>query len=161
MTPAAVAGDPAGTRPARFLTTLARPPDSSNGAVAASTHPPPVSSSGGPPGQLQRPPTNPTIVLVHGFGCTGLEWYDTVAPALIGHGLTVFSYDRILFAEPSDSPAAAARTADRLAAELRALLAARGLEPPFLVVGHSCVLAASVAFFTACGQNRAVWSQCH
>jgi pimeloyl-ACP methyl ester carboxylesterase len=118
LTPAAVPGDPPESRPGRFLTTVARPSlDDASGAA---------------------PAPRATVVLVHGFGCTSMEWADAVGPLLAEQpGLVVFSYDRIVFAEPGDAPAASRRTGDRLAAELRALLEARGLQPPFVLVGHS------------------------
>lgn len=101
-----------GQNAASYLTTLSRPKQTSD--------------------------TKETVVLIHGFGCTGLEWADSVVPGLLERQVQVFSYDRILFAEPAPGKKKLPRrTAPVLAAELRALLKARGLEPPFILVGHS------------------------
>eukprot|EP00928_Gymnodinium_smaydae_P098134 TRINITY_DN9050_c0_g2_i1.p1 TRINITY_DN9050_c0_g2~~TRINITY_DN9050_c0_g2_i1.p1 ORF type:complete len:349 (+),score=26.66 TRINITY_DN9050_c0_g2_i1:54-1100(+) len=89
----------------------------------------PVSSS--PPGR-----TRPTLVLIHGFGCNSLEW-SSVRRCLVDKGLSadVFAYDRILFVDGDalQTP----RSATQLVEELSALLANRGITPPFVLVGHS------------------------
>ena len=73
-----------------------------------------------------------TVVFENGLA-TALEQWEGVAAAIAGRARTV-RYDRRR-AEPSgDVPV---RTAAELAAELRRLLTALGVRPPFVLVGHS------------------------
>lgn len=76
---------------------------------------------------------SPVVVLEAGSGETSIGW-QAVADALAEH-TTVVSYDRAGYAwsTPSDEP----RTGDAVVADLRAALAASGLEGPYVLVGHS------------------------
>lgn len=73
-----------------------------------------------------------TAVMIHGFGCMSMEW-EQVIRKLEGE-VSIFNYDRILFAEYDQLPS---RDATVIVQELKTLLKARGVEPPYLLVGHS------------------------
>jgi pimeloyl-ACP methyl ester carboxylesterase len=86
-----------------------------------------------------------TAVLVHGFGCTSLE-FAALRQELQRQlpQLGVLSYDRILFVQQhqhhqqQQSTSKMSRTATALAEELHCLLQNRSdLQPPFLLIGHS------------------------
>lgn len=81
-----------------------------------------------------KPGTNsdsPTVVLIHGFGCSSFEWEDII-PSL--NEYTVFSYDRVVGVSGTlDQP----RSCEILTSELKHLLLESGLNPPFILVGHS------------------------
>jgi pimeloyl-ACP methyl ester carboxylesterase len=82
--------------------------------------------------------TKATAVLVHGFGCTSLE-FAALRQELQQQlpQLGVLSYDRILFVQQQDT-SRKSRTATVLAEELHCLLQNRvDLLPPFLLIGHS------------------------
>ena len=74
-----------------------------------------------------------TVVFENGLA-TALESWDAVAPALAERAQTV-RYDRRRATHAGD--ALGARTAHDMAADLRALLAALSIGPPYLLVGHS------------------------
>ncbi|MEU6781234.1 alpha/beta hydrolase [Nonomuraea angiospora] len=73
----------------------------------------------------------PTVVLEAGLAESSASW-DAIQRGLPGR---VCAYDRAGYAWSQDGPAP--RTADRAAAELRALLAAAGEAGPYVLVGHS------------------------
>jgi pimeloyl-ACP methyl ester carboxylesterase len=75
----------------------------------------------------------PTVVLETGLGAESAEW-QAIQSALAGY-CTVFRYDR-LGRGASDRPSTV-RHAGHLIDELRALLQATAMSPPYLVVGHS------------------------
>mmetsp|Transcript_27707 Transcript_27707/g.41938 ORF Transcript_27707/g.41938 Transcript_27707/m.41938 type:complete len:395 (-) Transcript_27707:265-1449(-) len=85
-----------------------------------------------------------TLVLIHGFGCTSLEFL--AMQRLLNERVPVFSYDRVLFVENFDdmdvnkkrrrSPSR--RDAHTLAIELHTLLQnSQHVSPPYLLLGHS------------------------
>jgi len=77
--------------------------------------------------------TAPTVVLQSGLG-DGLGPWEAVGEALQGRR-AVFAYDRPGYGA---SPAASGpRDPCAVAAELHALLAATGVKPPYVLVGHS------------------------
>jgi pimeloyl-ACP methyl ester carboxylesterase len=73
-----------------------------------------------------------TVIFENGLG-TSLEEWDAVAPHVAQRAHTL-RYDRRP-APPAGAPAA--RTAAEMAADLERILAALGLQPPYVVVGHS------------------------
>lgn len=73
-----------------------------------------------------------TVVFENGLA-TSLEEWETVAEAIAARTRTV-RYDRRRAAPTGDLPA---RTAADLAADLRTLLAALAIPPPYVLVGHS------------------------
>src|SRR5262245_53474602 len=75
----------------------------------------------------------PSIVLEAALGASALSW-SLVQPAIANLAQAV-SYDRAGFGW--SDPAPGARTAGRIATELRELLQRAAIEPPFLLVGHS------------------------
>jgi len=75
----------------------------------------------------------PTIVLETGIGDTSATW-SSILPA-VAQLSTVCCYDRAGMGE--SDPAPIPRTCQDMAADLRALLAAIPLAPPYVLVGHS------------------------
>ena len=73
-----------------------------------------------------------TVVFENGLA-TALEAWDTVASPVAERTRTL-RYDRRRAAHSGDVPA---RTAADMAADLRALLAALAISPPYVLVGHS------------------------
>ena len=71
-----------------------------------------------------------TVVFIHGMGCSTLEWAPVVARL---QGLRWAAQDRIIDVSESTRP----RTAPVIVAELRSGLAAAGIAPPYVLVGHS------------------------
>lgn len=76
---------------------------------------------------------HPAVVIDAGIGGSGAEW-RAVRQALVER-TTVCTYDRAGYgwSDPGPSP----RTTKRIARELRALLAAADVPPPYVLVGHS------------------------
>lgn len=74
-----------------------------------------------------------TVVFESGLGSDWAPW-DAVAKEVSAHART-FAYSRPGYglSEPTTAP----RDAEHIVAELRALLAARGVAPPYVLVGHS------------------------
>ena len=74
-----------------------------------------------------------TVVFESGLGNDWAPW-DDVASEVAGRA-RVFAYSRPGYggSDPSEAP----RTATRIVEDLRALLTARGLVPPYILVGHS------------------------
>lgn len=79
---------------------------------------------------------NITVVLIHGFGCTSLEFKAVHELLQKQHpDVNIFNYDRVLFAQNIGE---STRDATTLARELHALLENRGVSPsPLVLVGHS------------------------
>jgi len=75
----------------------------------------------------------PTVLIDAGIGGSGVEW-TSVQQALATRS-RVCTYDRAGYgwSDPGPGP----RTTRRAVRELRALLAAAGIRPPYLLVGHS------------------------
>lgn len=75
----------------------------------------------------------PTVVFEPAIGDVGLTW-GLVLPE-VARITSTFSHDRpgLGDSDPSNSP----RTVEVMVDELRAVLAAAGLDPPYLLVGHS------------------------
>jgi len=76
---------------------------------------------------------HPTVVLEAGRATDCLSW--TAVLPRIAERTTVCAYDRAGLGW--SAPARGARTLGRMVAELRALLSAAGLPPPYILVGHS------------------------
>lgn len=100
------------------------------------TGPPAESAAASGPGAGDVAP-QPVIVLIHGFGCSSLEW--GAVQAELSKTRRVLSYDRVLFA---DGPQREPRSARVLVAELDELIAgalgaSAAATTPLLVVGHS------------------------
>ena len=74
-----------------------------------------------------------TVVFESGLGDDWSPW-DAVASA-VSKQARVFAYSRPGYGE--SDPAATPRDASHIVEELRALLAARGYSPPYVLVGHS------------------------
>jgi pimeloyl-ACP methyl ester carboxylesterase len=103
--------------------------DSASGLVRLSNHSLFLRAAG-----PQREPGTPAIIIEAGLGHSSVYW-TTVARQISEFG-RVFSYDRSGYggSEPSSlSP----RTADNLALELKQLLDAAGIKPPYIMVAHS------------------------
>jgi pimeloyl-ACP methyl ester carboxylesterase len=77
--------------------------------------------------------SGPVSVVFENGLATALEAWDTVAPAIAARARTV-RYDR---RRAESTGAVSARTAADLVSELRALLNAVGVRPPYVLVGHS------------------------
>lgn len=75
----------------------------------------------------------PVVVFENGLGAT-LETWRAVQDD-VSEFTETFSYNRAGYG--GSPPAVGTRDAATVVGELRALLAARGLEPPYLLVGHS------------------------
>lgn len=75
----------------------------------------------------------PTVVLEAGLAATS-GWWHWVGEA-VGHFAPVVSHDRPGMGWSSES--AAPRDAETMARELRELLRGTGVEPPYVLVGHS------------------------
>ena len=74
-----------------------------------------------------------TVVFEAGLGDDWARW-DKVAAEVAGRA-QVFAYSRPGYGD--SDPSGAPRTATRIVEDLRALLAARGFAPPYILVGHS------------------------
>ncbi len=81
----------------------------------------------------QRGSGTPVVVFEAGLGDT-LETWKAVQDE-VSRFTTTFAYNRAGY--DGSTPARGTRDAATAVAELRALLAARGLSPPYLLVGHS------------------------
>src|SRR5690348_4734996 len=81
----------------------------------------------------ERPGRGPVVVFEAGLGLPGSSW-QPVCDRLPGDQ-ALLCYDRAGLG--TSDPGPAPRTATRQLAELRALLAALDLAPPYLLVGHS------------------------
>ena len=75
----------------------------------------------------------PTVLLEAGLGGNSLEWQPV--QELLGKSVRVCSYDRPGYGW--SELATTARNASTIARELDSLLTARGLPPPYILVGHS------------------------
>jgi pimeloyl-ACP methyl ester carboxylesterase len=75
----------------------------------------------------------PTVILESGAGEPGREW--ALVQPQIAEFTQVCSYDRAGYgwSDPGPQP----RTSGRMAQELHSLLAAAGVSPPYILVGHS------------------------
>ncbi len=82
---------------------------------------------------LEKGSGGPSVIFESGFGATSLNWTD-VQDAVAEHVHTI-SYDRCGLGW--SSPPASERTPTRIAAELHTLLRAAGVQPPWVLVGHS------------------------
>lgn len=87
-------------------------------------------SASGPP---RRTPSEPVVVIVHGMGGSTAEW--VACTRLIANFARVYMYSRAGY-WPSDSPPNTPTPASS-AEELRTLLQTTGIDPPYLLVGHS------------------------
>jgi pimeloyl-ACP methyl ester carboxylesterase len=76
---------------------------------------------------------SPAVILESGIAASSLSWAPVQQQ--VEQLTTVLSYDRAGFGW--SDPAAGARTPQRLAEELRALLTVCAIKPPYLLVGHS------------------------
>ena len=76
---------------------------------------------------------SPAVILESGLSASCINW--TRVQQDLASITTVVSYDRagLGWSDPARSP----RTSARIAAELHALLGYAGVEPPFVIVGHS------------------------
>lgn len=75
----------------------------------------------------------PTVVFENGLGGT-LDWWAKVFPE-VARDSTAFAYNRPGYGASAPSPAP--RDGGHIVDELRAALRARGLAPPYVLVGHS------------------------
>jgi pimeloyl-ACP methyl ester carboxylesterase len=76
----------------------------------------------------------PVVVFENGLGATmGKSWLQVFSE--IGKDTTVFAYNRPGYGE--SSPVSTPRDAAHIVEELRALLRIEGLQPPYVLVGHS------------------------
>lgn len=84
-------------------------------------------------GPTRETSATPAIVLVHGLGGTALEW--RAAHRQLARFARVYLYERAGY--HGSGPPAQPPTPANIAADLRALLTAAEIQPPFLLVGHS------------------------
>ena len=84
-------------------------------------------------GPARETPATPAIVLVHGLGGAATEWLGVHRH--LAQSARVYLYERAGY-QGSDNPTQPP-TAANIAADLHALLVAAGIQPPFLLVGHS------------------------
>ncbi len=82
---------------------------------------------------LKTPGTGPTLVIIAALGAPAIDWLaiqQALAP-----DVPVVLYDRggLGWSDPAAGP----RTAARMAGELHAVLTAAGIEPPYVLAGHS------------------------
>lgn len=75
----------------------------------------------------------PAVVIEHGMGGAASEWVKV--QRLVARFARVYVYERAGY-HHSDPPTKAP-TAQNIAADLRSLLSTAGVEPPYLLVGHS------------------------
>ena len=75
----------------------------------------------------------PTIIFIHGMGCSALEWAPVAA---LLRGARWAALDRVLGVDAARA-LARPRTAAVILGELREALAAAGVAPPYVLVGHS------------------------
>ena len=75
----------------------------------------------------------PFVIIDSGIGGAAIEWTDV--QARVASFATVCAYDRAGYgwSDPGPSP----RTTKRAVAEMRAVLTAARLAPPYILVGHS------------------------
>lgn len=76
----------------------------------------------------------PAVILSHGLGTTFQKSWCRVFPEISRHH-TVLAYNRAAYGR--SAPVAGARDGERIVSELRELLQALGLPPPYVLVGHS------------------------
>lgn len=76
---------------------------------------------------------DPPVVFENGLAGT-LRWWAEVLPMIAGEH-TAFAYNRPGYG--SSEPVATPRDGDHIVDELRALLRSKGLQPPYVLVGHS------------------------
>ena len=77
--------------------------------------------------------TEPTVVFIHGMGCSALEWAPVTSR--LPRARRWAALDRVLSVDAA--ALAQPRTAEAIIAEAREALAAAGIAPPFVLVGHS------------------------
>jgi pimeloyl-ACP methyl ester carboxylesterase len=77
----------------------------------------------------------PTVVLEAGQGLCGRSW--ALVQAEVAGWTRVCSYDRAGYGWSPPAPAGSVRSAGQLARELRTLLQAAAVAPPYVLVGHS------------------------
>jgi pimeloyl-ACP methyl ester carboxylesterase len=80
-----------------------------------------------------RQPGQPVVIIMHGLTSTMSEW--PAARRMISSFARVLDYDRAGYGESEESRSTP--DAVTIAAELNALLAATGIAPPYVTVGHS------------------------
>jgi len=80
-----------------------------------------------------RTPGEPVVLLVVGVTCTLSEW--PVAIRMISSFARIVSYDRSGFGQSEKSANSPSPTT--IVAELRSLLQAKGIQPPYITLGHS------------------------
>ncbi|KAE9371776.1 alpha/beta-hydrolase, partial [Stipitochalara longipes BDJ] len=86
----------------------------------------------GPP----RLPSQPVVIIEAGLGGTSSEWVAVVR--LLSQSIRVFSYDRAGYGGSKPlSASSRPPTTKKRCEELTALLQAAGVEPPWVLVGHS------------------------
>lgn len=77
--------------------------------------------------------TGPAVVFENGLGGT-MDWWAEVYPD-IARDATAFAYNRPGYGK--SSPATTPRDGEHIVDELRAALRSKGLQPPYILVGHS------------------------
>lgn len=82
---------------------------------------------------LENNASTDTVVFENGLGGK-MDWWEKVIPE-VSKKATVFAYNRPSYGN-SDATTTP-RDSEHITAELRALLAAKGLKPPYIMVGHS------------------------
>lgn len=78
-------------------------------------------------------PTAPAVVIEHGLGGTSSEWVAVVR--LVSRFARVYAYERAGY-YPSERPTSPPTPA-AIAANLKGLLSNAGVDPPYILVGHS------------------------
>ena len=75
---------------------------------------------------------NATIIFEAGYGFSSTTWQPILSD--IDEDLGLFAYDRAGLGK--SGPSTSKRTADQMVKELKALLAAADVKPPYLFVAH-------------------------
>lgn len=76
---------------------------------------------------------SPTVVFENGLDGT-LQWWSKVIPQ-IDNNLSVFAYNRAGYGK--STPIQSVRDGEHIVEELRTTLKSNGVEPPYILVGHS------------------------
>ena len=102
--------------------------DNASGLVQISTHKMFLRAAGPP-----RKPGAPVVVVECGLGSTSCQW--TAVARQISEFARIYTYDRSGLDKSDRSPLP--RTAENMAKELKELLEAAKVEPPYVVIAHS------------------------
>ncbi|KAK3046376.1 hypothetical protein LTR09_012152 [Extremus antarcticus] len=84
-------------------------------------------------GPGRRSPAEPVVIIEHGLDGTASEWL--AVQRLVARFARVYVYERA--GHHRSDPPSQPPTSENIAADLRSLLTQAGIQPPYLLVGHS------------------------